>query len=462
MADQSYGLRFDIFERIHLADEEIGIEELEEIELVPRIQVIPGEDYAMLRGQLLLTGLYRGEGETRELTHPIPVEITVPLNRIHRVEDIAVEIENFDVDLLNSRSLNVTGVLSLQGIETTSFTQATSAWSNREYTAAYPPAWNSESEDSSPGYSSEEQVDLSAVLNGMPEFVAAPAENLVIDKASGDSSAVWPPSNEPGDQIDEQPRNLGQDIEEEKVEQVSVDFIPPWSKVEEELSESLAPEKKQEQEESSVWFENDSEPELEDSSQIWRTDAQVEQKQEISNEETAEVTTTSTAEAQPSIPVASIESTEESTFVESSSAEALPETPTIDVLAVEEPQEMKIALGSKKDSSPIRVDQVGISQLLQTGKSPSLGADTSQEVSTSTAEQKGLAAGDSEDAVWKQSFISNIAEQTPFRKVRLVIVQREETIEEIAERYRVSARELLLHNRLSENDLAVGQVLYIP
>src|SRR5262249_33818217 len=39
------------------------------------------------------------------------------MNRIHRLDDISVEIDNFDVDLLSTRTLNITGVLSLKGIE---------------------------------------------------------------------------------------------------------------------------------------------------------------------------------------------------------------------------------------------------------------------------------------------------------------------------------------------------------
>ena len=53
---------------------EVITEELEEIELFPKIQVYPGDEYAALRGHLLLSGLYRGEGESRELEHWIPVE----------------------------------------------------------------------------------------------------------------------------------------------------------------------------------------------------------------------------------------------------------------------------------------------------------------------------------------------------------------------------------------------------
>ncbi|MNP78908.1 Stage VI sporulation protein D [compost metagenome] len=70
--------------------------------------------------------------------------------------------------------------------------------------------------------------------------------------------------------------------------------------------------------------------------------------------------------------------------------------------------------------------------------------------------------GDEEEVRWKNLFIGNAEEQTPFRKIRLVIVQREETLDEIAERYNLSTRELQLYNRLAEHNLAEGQVLYIP
>ena len=49
MFDQSYGLRFDIYERINLTEDLPGIEELEEAELIPHIQVISQQDQATLR-----------------------------------------------------------------------------------------------------------------------------------------------------------------------------------------------------------------------------------------------------------------------------------------------------------------------------------------------------------------------------------------------------------------------------
>ena len=132
MSEQQPGLRFDIYERVHLQENLAAIQELNEVELLPHIQVITLDDQAILKGNLLLTGNYLSEegGSPRTLEHLIPVEITLPLNRIHRVEDIQVDIENFDIDLLSARSLNVTGVLSLQGVEMVSSPQE--SWQEEE------------------------------------------------------------------------------------------------------------------------------------------------------------------------------------------------------------------------------------------------------------------------------------------------------------------------------------------
>ena len=138
MYDESYGLRFDIYERVHLSDEHIGIDQLEEVELTPHIQVLPAGEQVTVRGSLLLSGAYLGTSEDRRsqsLEHWIPVEITLPLNRIRSLEEIRVDIENFDVDLLSTRSLNITGVLSLRGIHVEQPAQP--AWEAEQFTVVH-------------------------------------------------------------------------------------------------------------------------------------------------------------------------------------------------------------------------------------------------------------------------------------------------------------------------------------
>ncbi|MGV2805978.1 peptidoglycan-binding protein, partial [Clostridium perfringens] len=142
MFDQSYGLRFDIYERINLTEDLPGIDELEEAELIPHIQVISQQDQATLRGHLLLAGLYKGDteaGETEPLEHWIPVEFTVPLHRVSSLDDIAVEIENFDVDLLSKRSLNITGGLARNGIQAAAPGARDQVWANEEVTVVHAP-----------------------------------------------------------------------------------------------------------------------------------------------------------------------------------------------------------------------------------------------------------------------------------------------------------------------------------
>lgn len=127
---------------------------------------------------------------------------------------------------------------------------------------------------------------------------------------------------------------------------------------------------------------------------------------------------------------------------------------------VEEKKELKIAVGSKKGSDEEQENSFGITKLLPSKRIGS-------EVEALVEEEEVLAESsteprDNEEVYWKNLFIGNVDEKTPFRKVKLVIVQREETLDDIAQRYHLSNRELQLYNRLSEQNISEGQVLYIP
>jgi stage VI sporulation protein D len=121
VANQNIGFRFDIYERVHLPEGTMAIHELEEIELTPYIQGIPGHEQTQLRGNLQLTAVYESSQEgagKQTFIHRIPVEISLPV-RTDDVsnKDIQVKIDHFDVEVVSDRSLNVTGVLSLAGWE---------------------------------------------------------------------------------------------------------------------------------------------------------------------------------------------------------------------------------------------------------------------------------------------------------------------------------------------------------
>ena len=122
MSPNRPGLKFDFFERIHLSELDLGIKELTNMELIPEMNMLADGGQALLRGHLILKTDYVIEHEyPREahFTHKIPVEITLPMNRIRNIQDVEVDVENFDIEVISPRSFNVTGVLSIEGIDAT-------------------------------------------------------------------------------------------------------------------------------------------------------------------------------------------------------------------------------------------------------------------------------------------------------------------------------------------------------
>ncbi|CAG7631021.1 hypothetical protein PAESOLCIP111_03256 [Paenibacillus solanacearum] len=352
MTAQQSGLRFDIYERVHLLEGLLGIKQLEEVELAPHIQVLPYGEQAVLRGNLLLTGTYIDEqnrqGQTLE--HLIPVEITLPMNRVSRVEDIAVEIENFDVDLLSARSLNVTGVLSLNGLETVQ-TAETESWKEVEeevvfvHEASRNPSSFPEPLPVSPAASAAEQASISGETAARVEPIAVEPSNV-----------------EPAQEKKEEPKE------------------EPKEAAEAEAKEPAEPDKE------------------------------------------------ATVQAQE--------------------------------VASAEPQEMKIAFGSKKPAeeaaAPV-VKSYGLASLLKQGSGNKPDVRKPEE-----AEPEAAAAAQAERVEWKQILLSSRDEKYEFKRLRMCIVQKEETLETIAKRYEIHPREIALHNRLGDGEVSEGQVVYIP
>ncbi|OME93099.1 MULTISPECIES: LysM peptidoglycan-binding domain-containing protein [Paenibacillus] len=447
MFDQSYGLRFDIYERINLTEDLPGIDELEEAELIPHIQVISQQDQATLRGHLLLAGLYKGDteaGETEPLEHWIPVEITVPLNRVSSLDDIAVEIENFDVDLLSKRSLNITGVLSLKGIQAAAPGARDQVWANEEFTVVHAPeatdysngeqqfaanpydqfqgGANTDANSASPSYFNEAQpkAQESGTDARTQQYLASWAqyENQTRDSQASDSTLSISGATEARDTVEYA-------LHSETEAQAAEPSIPSvWQ------FERAASQPEPVQEDSAAGFPGVTE----------RKDEEVEVVPVLESPETEE---TQPVFAEGAVPLEDMDDITEEVSVK---VEEVPTKP-----------ELKVAFNSK-NSSTNSTSGVGLSSLLQSSR-------TVQDQAARDEEEEAEELVDSasaEDVEWKSLFLGNRREETPFRKVRMCIVQREETLDVIAERYQLTPRELLLYNRMSEQNVEEGQVLYIP
>lgn len=341
LAEQAQGLRFDIFERVHLSEEVEGIEQLEEIELLPHIQVVSQGDQAVLKGHLMLSGAFAG-GENRSggaLEHSIPVEITLPMNRIPNLNEIGVEIENFDIDMVSPRTLNVTGVLSLNGIEVLTT-----------------------SGDWKEGDSAEEVFS---------------AETASTREEKEETSVT-----------------ASREAREEQT-------VEPVAEVVEEAAEEVVEE---------------------------AAEAALPENPELANPE----------------PV--LEAVEEAV------EEAVPEK-----------KEMKIAFGSKRreeESETVEVKSLAGKAEATRGATSKAAAAKAAKAQAEAAEEETRSAGEAVE--WKSLFLSRDSEEQQFSSVRMCIVQKEETIDSIAERYSLHPSEITLYNRLNDPTVREGQIIYIP
>ncbi|WP_342436936.1 LysM peptidoglycan-binding domain-containing protein [Paenibacillus sp. FSL L8-0436] len=472
MFDQSHGLRFDIYERIHLSEELPGIAELEEVELIPEIQVIQREDRAELYGQLLLTGLYRGENDrTERLEHAIPVEITVPLTRVSSLEDIGVEIENFDIDLLTMRTVNITGVLSLRGI---GGAETQPAWQQEEYTAAYSP--DEEKQATGVRVEAKEHENDALYENSVWTYGEGTAENFAEEHEfahSGPEAAVnplflegtvfthQPAASPPAQQKDKEVKVRTHSFDSPQgisaagtanSEPVSGHFFGAQGRAEQAVPAAgnqagyTNPFNSSDIAKVSGTESSGSAKDISDAA-AENTAAEAHASHQEEEEFSAENGDYAALFAQDS----SVSHADQENAGEGvSSKEAAP--------LQEEKPDLKVALGSKREEDIPTKEHLTFSSLLSSSRSR-------KEQEELIAEDTAAAApvpDSGRDGEWKSRFIGGLNGKDLFRKVRLCIVQREETIDTIAEKYQLSARELVMYNRLSGQNVEEGQVLYIP
>ena len=372
-----------------------------------------------------MSGVYRSQGGTglSQLEHWIPVEIGLPLNRIQSVEELAVEIDNFDVDLLTTRSLNVTGVLALRGLQLQS---------------AQSPIWRDDS--------------FTVVHQAQPEDDADV-------RLAGDASLEAGGEQE-AEGAEDQPLPAEGVAEQERVDE--------WG-LQQETDAALAYDASKEAKEAkeSSWlsmFQH-----LEES-RTDQADALQEQIAEASPDAAGEAVQwgdlskrRSDAAEQPgeADADAGVEAEAEADFVQD--ADAQPSVP-------EEKPDVRVALGGKPLESQAEFPASGVGLLSQLGeKGAKREAQLRDQEAAAQAEQQAQSADSAaqnastgDEIEWTRLFLSSGSEGQSFRKVRMCIVQREETLESIATRYNLQTRELQLYNRLQEPYLSEGQVLYIP
>jgi stage VI sporulation protein D len=125
----------------------------------------------------------------------------------------------------------------------------------------------------------------------------------------------------------------------------------------------------------------------------------------------------------------------------------------------EDAPEMKVAIsGKQNEQSDAKVNITSLftqPRRLQPQQPPS-----DEETSSSSSRKVMAGAGRSEAVSNLTSFVRQTEER--MSKVRIAILQRNETIEAIAERYHIPVSRIMEVNKVSSDRIAEGQILYIP
>ncbi|URN92888.1 MAG: LysM peptidoglycan-binding domain-containing protein [Candidatus Pristimantibacillus lignocellulolyticus] len=468
MSEVNNGLRFDIYERVHLPDNVAAIDELEEIELVPRIQVIEQGDQAVLQGQLVLNGIYRAQGAEDEqvaLEHWIPVEISLPMNRVSRLEEITVDIDTFDVVLLSSRALNITGILSLRGI-TLEHEEEVSEWESEVFTVSHERGeaeeeidWNIEVTDEELSEQSVEdeqqrQFAQEEVAESEPYYASYLQEEQSAEQVFAQTQEQLRTEQYEAVEIDEQFESVENDEQFESIEQEQEQPV-----LYEYTEEDLMREIEAQQYTADAYVEEPVYVARDVATSHWGqfvsevpVEQEREQQEEFEYEEVQEAQ--SDGEAQLGEEAQEAQSGEE--FEEAS------ERPLEEEVSEETTQERSVHIAL--NSSTNQNETLGIRSILTSSlrEQAAHQATLLQQETERQQEEASKPHVVEEEIEWQNLFLSKRPDQNEFRRIRMCIVQKEDTLEQIASRYSINPRELLVRNNLHETAISEGQLLYLP
>lgn len=446
MSEENNGLRFDIYERVHLPENVAAIDELEEIELVPRIQVIDQGEQAVLQGQLVLNGIYRAQGSEDEqvaLEHWIPVEISLPMNRVTRLDDITVDIDTFDVVLLSSRALNITGILSLRGIALEP-EEEVGSWESEAFTVTHA---RSEEDDSEQEDESEQEVEFDqenedeqedSEFRGEQAFESEYQEERLDQEQEEEEEEVTEGEQEQYYASYFQEENTAEELSEEaesdRTEEENVIYVTA-----EEYAALIAS--------GQIEAEEDDDTARQQEAEQYTADAYVTEEVYEEEDETNSWLPTDYEEQPPNRELQEVQNTQE----------AIEE---VEVEAAEPTREVHIALNGNTNQN----ETLGIRSILNSSlrEQAAHEANLLQQETERQREETSKPQVVEEEIEWQHLFLSKRPDQNEFRRIRMYIVQKADTLEQIALRYSINPRELLVRNNLHESAISEGQLLYLP
>lgn len=466
-------LRFDISENVTFHRDQPGIGTLLSLDLTPEVRIEDLGANVRIEGVIRLSGTYLSqsdgtpEQQAERLAHVsedeevagedihyvIPVEITLPSERAGRLADITAEIQSFDYEIVSSHQLAIEALLVVDGLQLGNLDHKTNASfgeqeNNQALVKGYDDTpftseqellgeewYNQVSYDDTPSTSEPQEIHLRdfkpeqdhEAENDAHQGQGEARQESHDEQDLSDSEFV---NRTPNDErsIEQPLRSPGKQETDEQMESIKMDDIEKGT---EETTEPVSSEQtgdlKQSPEEN-LSAEGTFTPEEEGESE-----------KHVQHE--------TESHAQPHV------------HFQRKVEKKIPDSVSLnDLLKKEDDQEgiSEPYIADAEDPAPQNIDE---SSPVDYAHDEPMAAEDGLEQHESDETQMAE-TGTPTGIEWMKQKLGG--DEDRFHRLRMVIVQNEDTLESIADRYDLSSVELLQLNKLESGDLERGQIVYLP
>lgn len=496
---------FELNESLHF-EEGQEISELIGIELEPSIEIGASDVYVSIRGAFELSGKYLKELENADhvpsinekeslrnpvdeaeatsnnevqFAHKIPVDISIPEERVEYSDDIRVEIKSFDYELPLNNLLKIKALVEIHGIQEQTEIENVKK-TPLEHIRDIPKSKEklsdeqvevevqNETDDSFSlvalfpneleNKNAEQEADLKTKEIAKPNNENEQTQEnqkkkrVTESKSKNENNIIDLPKSQTSndkhslDDLEVKDTNDDLELKQSIDDEESIDSLPTNEKIAEEVVKDTVIKEKSKLDVVSK-FEQDlinsqikaTKPELVGNERETSVESNLETKttNELQkSEDTTKGQNLNEEDVASSLPI--IEAEENHSV---NQAELINQTDDESVLTEE--QDLSIEEGTSDDVE----DHTEINTASQTRTTTEMGVHSHHEGETETP---GLS-----------DLFDDTVEET-FTSMRLYIVQEKDTLESIAQRYDIPLTKILQHNRLETDDIGEGQLVYIP
>lgn len=466
---QNHRLQFSVEESICFQKGQ-EVSELLSISLDPDISVQEVNDYVSIRGSLELTGEYnidqtreyaelpatsrfvedvklKGDGSA-ELTHCFPVDITIPKNKVNHLNDVFVFIDAFDYQLTDARMLTIQADLAIEGLLNVSGEEEEKNGAHTPPVLGEIPQYEEEPEPAYRSYPDEEDDPEEKTFS------------ISLD-APYDDQEVEEETYEDEDETDEQTVPIYQSFLGESGNEAKPFFAASLS-----AAERTKRELETQKETEEVREEVKTERNMEESSRDAKAELRMEESSRDAKAEPRMEESSGDAKAEPRMEESeaaeeTAEETAEPLYRSYSDSEETKETPFFGVPPILQDEEEQ----EERESFEIEVKQETAEEEPEPSHSiviPEYSFHEQEEPEEERDDNAEEETKENDNALYLTKLFTKQGEEE-FARMRMCIVQQNDTIDLLCERYGINAQQLIRMNSLSlDEELKEGQILYIP